>query len=133
MASQPSFAATPKIGQVAISTADTNLVTPTNAGTVVSAGVNGTRISNIIVKATGTTTAGMVRLFLHDGTNFKGLIYELAVAAKTASGTSASFSKELSEESLPDILPLILPTGWSLRATTHNAEAFSVIATGADI
>lgn len=78
----------------------------------------------IRVIAKGTTTAGMIRLFLHDGAAYH-FYEELVVAAITPSATVAAFDIEY----IPT-KPLVLPTGWSLRASTEKAEAFSVLATG---
>jgi hypothetical protein len=33
---------------------------------------------------------------------------------------------------MTQILPIILPTGFSLRASTNNAETFNIIALGGD-
>jgi len=132
MAAIPQFAATPKIGSAVISTADTSRTAPTNFGTVLTAGANGTRVNRIQVLATATTTAGTVRLFLHDGTNFR-LIAEVSVTAITPSGTVQVFAASLADATNLDLLPIVLPSGWSLRATTHNAESFVVTAHGADL
>lgn len=132
MALTPQFAATPKIGAATISTANTNRDGTGTLGTVLSAGANGTRIRAIHIKATGTTTAGMVRLYAHDGTTAH-LIREVPVTALTPSATVESFGAAMTENTTPDLLPLTLPTGWSLRAAPHAAESFRVIAEGADL
>jgi hypothetical protein len=133
MASTPAFAATPKIGAVAISTADASRTAPSAAGTVLTGVASGTRISRITIQATAATTAGMVRLFLHDGTNFR-LFREVPVTAITPTASVAPFNAVLSEQTNIDTLPITLPSGsWSLRASTNNAEAFNVIAEGADL
>jgi hypothetical protein len=92
--------------------------------TIVSAGITGTLIELIRVVATGTTTAGVVRLFIHDGSNAR-LYAELLVTAITPSTSISVFESEL----IPS-KPLSLPTGYSLRASTHNAETFNVFASG---
>lgn len=112
------------IGHVVISTANTNLDGTGTLGTVITAGAEGTLVELVRVKATVTTTAGMVRLFLHDGTNAR-LHKEIDVTAATPSGTVKSFEAEYTPTK-----PLKLPTGWSLRASTHNAESFVVEALG---
>jgi len=45
MAAAPQFAATPRIGAVSIATAESSYTAPTNVGTVMTAGSNGTRIA----------------------------------------------------------------------------------------
>jgi hypothetical protein len=96
------------------------------------AGAGGTRLSKIQIIATATTTAGLVRLFLYDGSTYH-LFAEVPVTAITPSGTVAAFAATLSEAYNPDQLPRVMPSGWSLRATTANSEAFKVIADGADL
>ncbi len=129
MASSPAFAATPRASAATISTAESSRTAPTNVGTVWTAGTAGSRIERVIIEATGTTTAGMVRLFLYNGSTYF-LFAEVSVSAITPSGTVAAFNAPLSF-ALPG-LELFLPNGWSLRATTQNAESFNVIAFGGD-
>jgi hypothetical protein len=85
----------------------------------------------IDVQATATTTAGMVRLFVHNGTSAY-LVAELPVVAVTPSGTIPAYSQQLNTNTMTQFLPIVLPTGWSLRASTNNAEAFNVTAFGGD-
>src|SRR5687767_3170178 len=120
------FAATPKVGIGQVSAANTNRDGTGTIVTIHTPGANGGRVDKITVKATGTTTAGIVRLFIHDGTNTR-LWREVEVTAITPSGTVKSFV----EEFVP-LSGLILPNGYSLRASTHNAETFNVIAEGGD-
>lgn len=124
----PIFVETPKIGTAQISTANTNRDGTGTVGTVLTAGSNGSRIHRIRVKAGGTTTAGMVRLFIHDGSAYR-LWHEIPVTAITPSATVETFEDELY---LPGESALALPSGYSLRASTHNAETFNVIAEGGD-
>lgn len=131
MAQVPAYAATPKIGWAEISTGNTNRDGTGTIGTVFSAGASGSRIERVVVKATGTTTAGMVRLFIHDGANAK-LYAEVPVSAITPSSTVKTFEETLEGATMPHLMPLVLPTGYSLRASTHNAETFVVTAVGGD-
>ncbi len=127
MATAPSFAATPRIGAVAISTANTGRDGSGTVGTVITGGSSGTRIDEVVVQATGTTTAGMVRLFLYDGSTYS-LYDEFPITAITPSGTVQAF------RAFRRMLFLVLPSNsWSLRASTNNAEAFVVIAQGGDL
>lgn len=131
MATTPNFTSTPKASVATISTANTNR---DGTGTIVSvftAGSSGSRIDQIIVQATATTTAGLVDLYLHDGTNAH-LIREIAVTAITPSTTTAAFNATLSSQTNPDFLPLFLQSGWSLRAAPQKAESFRVFAEGGD-
>ncbi len=108
------------VGQV--TTADTSRTSPSTVTTVFSAGADGSRIYLIRVVAVGTTTAGAVRLWVHDGSNNR-LYKELLVTAITPSTSIEVWWTEFMPSG-PD--QLILPTGYSLRATTHNTETFNV-------
>jgi hypothetical protein len=124
MATSAQYAATPATAIAQVSVANTNR---DGAGTIVdvlTAGANGTRVDDISITATGATTAGVVRLFLYDGTN-TSLWKEILVTAVTPSTSIAVWSAILPE------LALVLKSGWKLRAATHNAETFNVIVTRA--
>jgi hypothetical protein len=100
-------------------------------GTVFSAGASGSRIDAINLKATATTTAGTIRLFISDGTNHR-LLTEVPVAANTPSATQPAWEAALNQQTFAQYLPLVIPTGYSLRASTEKAETFNVIAIGGD-
>lgn len=127
MATSPQYAAIPKIGATAISTANTARDGSGTIGTVFSAGASGSRVERVVIKATASTTAGIVRIFLHDGSSAR-LISEVPVQAITVSANVPSFETEVIFED-----GMVLPTGYSLRASTHNAENFNVVALGADL
>jgi hypothetical protein len=124
MALNAQYASTPATAMAVISAANTARDGTGTIVTVDTAGASGTRIDDITITATGTTTAGMVRLFLHDGTNAR-LWREVPVTAITPSATVQAFTATLSN------LALVLQTGWSLRAATHNAETFNILVTRA--
>lgn len=135
MAANPQFAVTPKLGVQTISTANTNRDgTGTISAAIVTGAANGTRVRRIEVQATGNTTAGMVRLYLHDGTTAH-LFLEVSVSAITPSAILAAFNYALAEgmSAAEAVLPMILPNTWSIRASTHNAETFKVFVEGADL
>jgi hypothetical protein len=126
MSSSPQFTTTPKVGIGALSVANTNRDGTGTIATIFSAGASGSRVDKAVIKATGTTTAGMVRLFVHNGTS-ASLLTEIPVSAITVGANTPGF------ETVVDFLGgLVLPTGYSLRASTHNAEAFNVTAFGGD-
>lgn len=131
MAIQAQFAATPRCAIAQISTANTGRDGTGTIGTVFTAGASGSRIDAIDVTATGTTTAGMVRLFLHNGTTAY-LWAELPVLALTPSATLPAWQAQITANTMSHLLPIVLPTGYSLRAATNNAETFNVIAFGGD-
>lgn len=127
MATQPAFAVTPRIGIGQVSTANTNRDGTGTVPTVLTGVSAGTRINEIVVEATATTTAGMVRLYLNDGTNTR-LFDEFPVPAQTASNFAQTYRASKTYDNL------VLPSAsWSLRASTHNAETFNVFALGADL
>lgn len=125
MTASPSFAAAGKVGLAQISAANTNRDGTGTIVDVVTAGASGSRVYDITVTATGTTTAGIVRLFLHNGSNYR-LLDEIPVSAITPSGTVKvwTVTRKLSSQ--------WLPTGWKLAASTHNAETFNVVANYVD-
>lgn len=127
----PIFAQAVRHSAVAISTANTNLDGTGTIGTVFTAdATDGSMIDHIDVTATGTTTAGMVRLFIYNGST-AFLWKQLLVGAITPSTTVKAFEASV-DCSRPESR-LVLPAGWSLRASTHNAETFNVHAFGADL
>lgn len=137
MATTAQYVATPKIGITTISTANAGRDGTGAIATVITGGVNGTRIDRISIEATATTTAGMVRFYISDTTAANTaanthLWDEVSVTAATPSATVAAFSNYLSTPNDTALLPLILPSGYTLRVSTNNAEAFRVIAFGGD-
>ena len=131
MSTSAQYASTPKTAINSISTANTARNGTGTIATIYTAGSSGSRIERVVVIAQGTTTAGMVRLFIYDGTT-AWLYAEIPVAAITPSSTVPAFVATLQAFSNPDLMPLTLPTGYSLRAATNNAETFNVIAVGGD-
>jgi hypothetical protein len=125
MATAPAFAATPRNSSVVISTANTARDGSGTLGTVITAGASGSRVDEVTIKATAATTAGMVRLYVHNGTT-AFLYREQIIAAVTPSASVKT------EEYVLTFVNLFLPSGYSLRAAPHNAESFAVTATGGD-
>ena len=124
MATAAQYASTVRTAQAQVSTANTNRNGTGTIATVFTAGSNGSRIDDIYITATGTTTAGVVRLFLNDGTNTY-LFEEILVTAITPSTTVAVFQAVLLNQAI------VLASGWSLRASTNNAETFNIQVTRA--
>lgn len=131
MAIQPHYAAAPRCGIGQVSVANTARDGTGTIATIFTAGANGSRIDAISLKAVGNTTAGMIRLFIHDGTNAR-LLTEVPVTAVTPSTTLPSWGAELNTNTMTQVLPIVLPNGYSLRAATNNAETFNLIAFGGD-
>jgi hypothetical protein len=133
MATDPQFATTIKYGRAAIATANTTRDGSSTTGmvTAITGGSNGTRVSRIRIVATGTTTAGAVRAWLADnaGSPDIRLIEEVIVPAITPSTSVRVFTIDLI---FAGDNALIIPANYTLRFTTHNAEAFVCHVWGAD-
>ena len=127
MASNPAFAATPKVGKGLVSVANAGRDGTGTLVTLFSAGTIGSRIDKVVIAAITTTTAGMVRLYISDGTNHT-LLVEVPVAAVTVSATVPGFTAVVSTVQFP----LSIPAGYSLRVSTNNAESFIATAFGGD-
>jgi len=132
---QPIYPAKVVGAEVSISTANTNrdgtgtLGTLYTATAAASQGV-GAIVQSITCVATGTTTAGMVRIFRHNGSAFF-LIREIAVSAITPSATVKAFTIPTSEGADSNgrlVLNVLLEPGDSIRCSTHNAETFHLTA-----
>ena len=139
MAANGNFASNPKSVTGVVSTANTNRDGTGTLATIATGATRdmaaspplagGSRIDALSIAAAGSTTAGMLRLFLHDGTNAR-LLAEIPVQAVTPGATTPTWAVRLSKESC-DFMPLILAPGASLRMGTHNAETFHVATTQA--
>lgn len=126
MASTPNWTATPKVGLANIAAANTNRDGTGTIGTVFTAAASGSRVDVITVQARATTTAGMIRLYVHDGTT-AFLFREIVVPAIVPAAAVQAFNVSLTIEG-----GLSLPVNYSLRASTNNAESFNVMAQGGD-
>lgn len=104
---------------VTISAANTNLDGTGTLGTVLQS--SNCNIMHVTIKATQTTTAGMIRLFLYDGSVTK-LLKEIPVQAVTPSATAESFYHKVVFNN-----GFALKTGWYLKASTEKGESFNII------
>lgn len=127
MATSPAFANVPIVGTgLAPATADTSLTAPTNATTLsfsTAVGSAGAKIEEIRFSATATSVAGIINLFLHDGSTYH-LIDEIATSAVTLSTTAPSW------ETTRRYTNLWIPnpgTAWSLRFAVSIAGLQSII------
>ena len=131
MASTPAFVATVNPGAdlstQRMSAANTNRDGTGTLYLIVTGGANGERVDRVQVKANSATTAGVIRLFVKDGSTNYRLIGELLVTAITPSATVKSWEGEFVRT---DGQPLILlKSGWALYGSTHNGESFDMVAT----
>jgi hypothetical protein len=132
MAVAAQYASIPKVGSALLTTADASLTAPSTVGTVFTAGSSGSRIDYIDIQGVATTVAGIINLFIFDGTTYF-LWQQVPVQAVTSSTTLPAFSVTLSSNANANIMPLSFPAGFSLRATTSTAQTgVRVIAYGGD-
>jgi hypothetical protein len=123
----PIYALKGAVGQVVMTTGNTNLNGTGQLYDVVSGAADGTRVDKVVVQAAGTTSAGMVRLFIYDPVaDLHTLFAEVKVDAAAPGAAVKAFSQTL------DMLPngIMLPQNVVLRASTHNSETFHVTAFG---
>jgi hypothetical protein len=113
---------TANTGMVTISTANTNLNgSGTFSDVIITGASNGTLIKSISVKAQGSTTHGMVRIFIWPtGMESYRLLTEIEVPATTQSPTDPAF-----EITIP--FNFELKSGHTLKASTEKGETFNVI------
>lgn len=125
---QPIFVLTPVLAAVRLTTGNANRDGSGTLTTLLTGATNGTRVDRIVVAANVTTTAGMVRFFIDDGSGTIKLIKEIAVTAVTPSGSVAAFTSEWVRA---DTLPLlVLPSAFILKCATNNSEQCDVTCYG---
>lgn len=132
---QPIYPAKVIGAEVSIATADTSRTAPATAGTLYTAtalasGGVGAIVQSITVNAVGTTTAGVVRMFRHNGSAYF-LLREFLVTAITPSASVEVWkltTAQGADASGRLTVNVFLEPGDSLRFTTHNSETFHVTA-----
>ena len=136
MASSPAFIMTPRIGAVAVSTANTGrdgtgtIATVLTAAAATATSTGGTRILKIVLQATADPADCVVTLFLHDGA-----AYWLFDEVDLGNPDPASTTVPAYRVARP-YANLVLPAGWSLRAAITvalTAGVVNVIALGGDL
>ena len=144
MATSAQYTKNARQTSVAISTANTNrdgtgtmTILWTAPAFVDATNPGGSRIERILVQATGTTTAGMVRLFVSNDATANSaantfLYEEIPVTAATPSTTVQAYSTVLQAVTYQTLFPIMIGPGCSLRVSTANAESFVVTAMGGD-
>lgn len=126
MATAPIYAATIKQWHGRVAAANTNRDGSGSLVDVVTAGASGSRVDRIRACAEVTTTAGIFRIWLYNGSAYR-LLHEELVSAITPSTTVAAWEFERVFSG-----GLQLPTTWKLAVTMHNNEAVNVFAEGGD-
>ena len=130
MAAAPAYAATPVVWSGLVpATNDTSWTAPSNVTTLGSAGANGTKVVQVDVIPAGTVVAGLVNVFLYDGTTYH-LHESVTIAAATISTTAAPVKQSFYYDNL------VLPSGWSLvvsNTVSGNVSIIEVNAYGASL
>jgi hypothetical protein len=93
MASSPAFAVTPRIGAATVSTANT---ARDGSGTIVdilTGAATGTRINELIIKATDNPADSIVTIFLYDGAAYR-IFDEFDLADPAAGSTTVTSFRE---------------------------------------
>lgn len=129
MSATPTLPSTPRLAIVAVSAANTNRDGTGTIVTVMAGAAAGTRIYEVASQWTVTSTAGMLRLYISTDTGSTWKLFDeipIAVAVGSASVPESRVSRPYAN--------LVLPTAaFLLGAATHNAEASTVTAMGADL
>lgn len=99
-------------------TANTSRITFATGYDIYPTTTNGSLIDGITINAVGVTTAGVVRLWIHDGSSYF-LMAEILVTANTPSTSNAIWSYRW----VPPGGQLKLPLSYKLGATQHNAAS----------
>lgn len=124
MSTSAQYASTVRAAAIQVTTANTLRDGTGTLATIFTAGASGSRIDDIYMVATGTTTANVIRLFIHDGTNAR-LLSETIVSIVTPSTALPVWSSSLLNQAI------VLPSGFSLRASTNNTETYNILVTRA--
>ena len=127
MATTPQFTSAPRVALITLSVPN-----PSRDGTGAfgvgsfQAGPQGSRLDRMVIKASGRTTAGLIRLFLTDGAKTV-LVSEVQVDAVIPSESLPAF------EGVSEFLGgLPIPAGCSFKVSTEKGEAINVSLFGGD-
>lgn len=121
MATSPSFISTPRIGRCSLSTVNTATDGTGTITDLITGVAAGTRVLSINVQATGTTTGGMVNIFLWDGTQWD-LFDQITISNVTGSSTVKG------HRLVTAYTDLVLPNAsWKLGATITIAPSVGTV------
>jgi hypothetical protein len=126
----PIFGLTSKTNAVATTgTGSTSLTAPTQLTTLYTAGTDGGMFVGANCKATGTTTAGMIRFWLTPSGGTRRLLGEVISPAVTPSGTVSSAEVQY----LAPLMSLVngmegmpLASGDVVEVNTNNSETWNI-------
>lgn len=116
---------TANTGTGLISTANANIDGTGTLVSIITGASNGTLVRTITCKGIVSTSRGMVRIFVNNGSSTTGLLFEIEIPPVTASSVDRSFSETID-------LNFHLKSGYILKASTLNADSFQIVADGLD-
>lgn len=128
---QPIFPITPNVSWGTVNSANTAKDGTGTVTTVFTAGLNGSRIDQIKVRALGTNVATVLRLFVNNGsanstaTN-NTLIHEVTIAATTLSEVSALVDNDITiaKNAGDTVVPIpYLPAGYKINCAIGTTVA----------
>lgn len=129
MASTPNFVATPRYYRGRATAANTARDGTGTIVDIVPTASVARKIDRIEITAEATTTAGTVRLYIFNGTEYR-LWREVVVTAITPSATVAAYRSEIDLSSAGQVL--VLESTHKLGFAPHNAEVFNGHAFGGE-
>lgn len=94
---------------------------------IVAGGASGSQLVGLTFKGVGTTTAGLVKLYLYDGTN-RRLLMEFVVPAITTSTTVPGWFNSYSDPFL-----FLTSSTWKLQAEISVTNTIDIIARVDDV
>jgi hypothetical protein len=129
MAYSPTFTSTPRTSVVTVATANANRDGTGTIATLIAGVAAGTKIIEIDVTPSVTTTAGMLRIFIStdSGTTWK-LFDEISIAAATPSASVKTSRNTATYSNL-----ILVGTTQVLGVAPNNAESMNVTVFGADL
>lgn len=132
MATAPNFIGTPRVAVGSLTTGQTARTsgTTTNVVDVISAGTNGTRILELVVKSDNDPADSIVCFWLHDGTT-NWIFDEMDIGNPAAGSTTV-----VAYRNTVTYANLVIPSGWKLQASitvTPTAGNVLVFALGGNL
>lgn len=131
MAVSPQFISTPRIGVGSVSTANTNRDGTGTIVDILTGAATGTRILEVVLKATGDPADSVVVLYLSDGAN--SIVFDEIDLGDPAAGSTTATSYRGSVTYTNLVLP---NASWKLQASITVAPTSGVvrvIALGGDL
>ena len=128
----PIFPLIPKISFIKLNTANTLKDGTGTVGSVFTAGVNGSRVDYLKVKALGTNVATVLRVFINNGNSPPIATNNALFVEQTIDATTLSETSSLTDNVIT--LDLSLPAGYILNCTigTSVSAGLMVTAVGGD-